>query len=382
MHSTYLKILISVVALITSACRPSSQDNFLFDSATDQVPIKVSEQKNLITLRGPTGKKITRVKQVSTSKDQTGTFIPAGNKTYVSLATTGEKNLYDVELTLDTTVTCKNTTTTGVPLHDASTINFSCVNETALTSQLKGACKELSIDAATAEYDEKSETCNCLKRTTDKLLKYSAYFGKVSTFKVECANTATREQLKTICTEIKDKQCPTCIVGTLSCECSKKVTLVFDEYTQKVDMFRDRCEEPKTLNPVDATLTNTQQLLKFETDCKRLGTLPTDNKTLGNPCTCTNGKVVLFDDWKKDQDTLIKSCQATAQNSSDVEKAKEFEKVCNTNNGSFDSNANTAKDPVCDCKTANGASIEISFKEFISRGVTTIINHCAAKALP
>lgn len=383
MHQKYFLFLIPVAIMLASSCRPSSQDNFLYDNAGEPMQIRVTEQNRQITLRGPAGKKITRVKQLGISRNQTGRFTPAYSKKYVSLVNNAERNTYDIELTIDTNVSCKNSTTNGIALHNLSNFNISCVNETALVNQLKTACKELATDAATAEYDENRDTCNCVKRTTDKLLRYSDFFGRISTFKAECTNVATREQLKTICTEIKDRQCPTCVISQLSCECPKRVTLNFDEFLTKVDSFRSRCEEPNVLKPVDPTLTSAQQQEKFETECRRSGTLSTASTTLKS-CTCTNGSIVGFENWQRDQDALNKSCRESLVLETNQEKVSLFEKSCVANDGFFNLNGTISGDPVCKCRNANTnvSNNEVSFRDFQLKGSTAIRNLCVLKISP
>lgn len=250
---SYIRTLMLIIAATAaaSACRPSSQDNYLFDASTDQVEIQVTDQSKRIALRAPAGKKLTKLNQLALSKDVTGTVTPNG-KTFVNLHKDETKLAYDVEITMDANNLCKSTSSSGVALNNGGKFNVSCVPGPALTDQIKLACKELATDAAVAEYDETTETCNCLKRT-DKLLKYADYAGKVSLFKIECKNSGTAENLKTVCTDIKDRQCPTCKVEADSCECPSKAKLSYDKYLTNIEGFRKDCGLLKTpTSPVTA----------------------------------------------------------------------------------------------------------------------------------
>lgn len=381
MHPQHYIFMISFAVVTAASCRPASQDNFLYENAAEQVQINVTEQKRQITFKGPTGKKITNVKQLSISKDQPGKFTPASGKKYVSLTTSGEKTLYDIELVISTDTSCKNSTAAGVPLHNASSFSISCVNENVLTAQLKSTCNDLATDPTIAEYDETKDACTCLKRSPDKLLKYSDYFGKVSAFKIECANTATREQLKSICTEIKDKQCPTCTVGALSCECKKSVILVFDDYLETVDSFRNKCEDPKFIKPV-TTETPAQLLEKFEAECKKTGTLSTASST-EKSCLCANGLAVGLDEWKKDKDAISITCKGILEPEAGSKAVSEFEKACTANNGSFDLNEPNNDDSVCTCKYAGSPSDKaVAMKDFQTIGSDAFKDLCALKPTP
>lgn len=236
----YFRPLVFTVSVLgaLSSCRPSSQDNYLYDASTDQVEIQVTEQSKRLALRAG-AKKLTKLKQVAITKDVSGTVTPNGS-TYVNLNKDDVKIAYDLELTVDTDTSCKNTSTSGVALHNGAKFSVSCVPGPALTDQVRTACKELSTDTGIAEYDEGTDACACLKREK-KMLKYADYTGRVSLFKIECKNSGTLENLKTVCTDIKDKLCPTCKVEAEKCECPTKTTLAFAQYLTNVEAFRKDC---------------------------------------------------------------------------------------------------------------------------------------------
>jgi hypothetical protein len=302
-----LKSMTAVLLLATSfACRPSASDNYLFDSSTDQIKIDVIEQNKRITFKAPAGKKITKIKSISVAKERIGKFSAGVDKKYVSLFSDTEKPLYDIELTMDVDSSCR-TPTNGVTLTNGGSFNVGCVSESALVTQLKTACKELSADPKIASFEEAKDSCNCLNRV-NKSMKYSDYLGRVTSFKLECKNSGTSEQLKTFCTEIKDRQCPTCVVEALSCQCPKKVTLSYDSYLTNVEEFRNRCENPIAAvdtKPIDPSLTATQVAELFESECKKvrgLKSVSTDN------CVCTNGLKVELESWKANQKVLESIC--------------------------------------------------------------------------
>ncbi len=297
----------AALLLAVFACRPSASDNYLFDTSTDQIKIDVVEHNKRMTFKAPAGKKITKIRAIATAKERVGKFTPGIDKKYVSMFSDIDKPVYDIELTLDADNNCR-TATNGVTLTSGGSFNVGCVSQSALVTQLKTACKELAVDTTLAVFDETKDSCSCLKRTI-KTLKYSEYLGRANSFKLECKNSATVEQLKTFCTEIKDRQCPTCIVEAISCQCPRKVTLSYDKFLTNVEDFRSQCENPVATvepKPIDSTLTTGQALDLFETECKKFGAMNT--AAVNTSCKCSNGLNVELDNWKKNQKILSSTC--------------------------------------------------------------------------
>ncbi len=307
---TAIKYTLTAALLLSIfvACRPSANDNYLFDSSTDQIKIDVFEQNKRMTFKAPAGKKITKIKAIATAKERSGKFTAGVDKKYVSLFSDTDKPVYDIELTMDTDSNCR-TATNGVTLVNGGSFNVGCVSQSALATQLKTACKELALDATVAIFDETKDSCDCLKRA-NKNLKYSHYLGRANSFKLECKNSGTIEQVKALCTEIKDRQCPTCIVETISCQCPKKVTLSYDKFLTNIEDFRSQCENPVVAidaKPIDSSLSTTQIAELFETACKKnVGTISTS--AVNTTCRCTNGLNVEMENWKKNQTVLDSAC--------------------------------------------------------------------------
>ena len=302
--------LTAALLLAICACRPSANDNYLFDTSADQIKIDVVEQNKRMTFKAPAGKKITKIKAIATAKERTGKFSAGVDKKYVSMFSDTDKPVYDIELTLDADSNCR-TATNGVTLTNGGSFNVGCVSQSALVTQLKTACKELAAaDPAVATYDEAIDSCSCLKRT-NKILKYSDYLGRANSFKLECKNSATTEQLKTLCTEIKDRQqCSTCLIEALTCQCSKTVTLTYDNFLTKVEEFRSQCEKPIATvepKPVNPNLTTAEVTARFEMECKeRFGEM--NIAAVNTTCKCRNGLNVALDNWKTNQNILISTC--------------------------------------------------------------------------
>lgn len=381
MKHIHTSLMFSLV-LLFSGCRPASQDNMLYDSSTDQVQIKVTEQSKRLSLRGPNDQKIVGLKELATAKDSSGSFTPAASEKYVALFITDEKLTYSVDLDMGTGTNCKTVAPSGVPLYNGATFNVSCVSETALTTQLKASCKELASDAAIADYDESKDYCTCLKRT-DRSLYYKNYFGKASQFKLDCKNTATREQLKSICTEIRDRQCPTCVVDSLSCECPKKVTLNYDSYLSNIEKFRSECQLPagEDVKPVQSGLTAEQMNQKFEDDCHTAsGTITVSGSSTA--CKCKTNTVGI-DEWKKDTNSLNKACKsASATPAANQETLESFGKACKDGNGNFYEDMAVKDESYCSCKKADGTTQKLSFKDFKTAGIKTFADQCIVSAPP
>ena len=299
-------LTIALFVYAVSACRPSGSDNYLFDASTDQIKIDVIEQNKRITFKAPAGKKITKIKSIATAKDRAGRFTPGIGKKYVSMFSDTDKPVYDIELTLDIDTNCRSATN-GVTLTNGSSFIVGCVSQTVLVTQLKNACKELASDPNIASFEETKDSCACLKRV-NKTMKYSDYLGRQTSFKIECKNSGTAEQIKALCTEIKERQCPTCVVEAISCQCPKKVTLSYDRFLTNIEDFKNQCENPEStdLKPVDSNLTTSQIKDLFDEECKKVGSLKTETQTAS--CRCQNGLTVEMADWKKHQPVLVGTC--------------------------------------------------------------------------
>jgi len=298
-----LATFISLLLATCISCRPSANANYLFDTSSDQIKIEVVEQNKRLTFKAPAGKKITKIISFSTAKERSGKFTAGVDKKFVSLFNDSEKPVYDIELTIDEDTTCR-TPTNGVTLKHGESFNVGCVSQSALTAQLKSACKELSTDPLVATFDETKDSCSCLKRT-NKSMKYADYLGRAASFKLECKNSGTSDQIKSFCTEIKDRQCPTCIVEALSCQCPRKVTLSYDKFLDNIEEFRNQCENPVTAitpKPIDQNLASDE--VRFETECKKIGTY----LKIFLACKCTNGLRVGLENWKKNQALLVNTC--------------------------------------------------------------------------
>lgn len=312
MRTLYAFILITLTVL---SCRPASMDNYLYNASTDQVQIKVTDHDNRVILAGPEKQKITTLKKLATASEQKGSFKPDGTK-YVSLHNGSNQLKYEIEIGLDKK-NCKETTTGGTHLTNGTIFSVGCVSGTDLTDQIKAACKELSADKTIAEFNETATSCKCLRRQNPDL-KYADYVGRVTAFTTDCKNSATSEQLKAICADIKDKYCPTCVVENLTCECPTKKTLMYSQYLTNVEGFHKECIDKKPdQNSTDSTTVFMGPMSpedSLEKDCKEFKGEFRKQQGSAPVCVCVENVgifpievTITVEEYRKDGRTLVEN---------------------------------------------------------------------------
>lgn len=267
-----------------------TQDGTKYTFKPDRTDLRLVELRDLSLFGAKKGK-------VGNLKAKSWITIPAAS--------------FGLELTVAPDVVCKSipaSTAVGVPLNGQISVN--CIAVSDQIKDLKDVCRELSAETTIASFDESRDACTCSKRRVPEL-KYADYLGRKNLFRAECKNVGSKDVLKGICGDIRDKFCKTCKLEDLACECPKGATLTYSQYLNDPEQFRTACMDGVTA-PDDGA--EAQQLDRFRSFCNRAGGNFLDGaKTTGGKaeCECRGARRYGIDDYeyyKDREDTFRTLC--------------------------------------------------------------------------
>ncbi len=304
-------LLLLLVLVACRPARPASDASSLRDNATVGVvsgtqTVTVSHDGARYTFKPDrTDLRLVELRDLSLFGAKKGKIANLKAKSWITVPAAS----FGLEVVFAPDVVCKSipaNTAVGVALKGQIAVN--CVSVADQTRELKDVCRELSADTTVASFDDMRDYCTCWKRRATEL-KYVDSLGQKNLFRAECKNVGSKDILKGICGDIRDRFCKTCKLEDLACECPKGATLTYSQYLNDPEQFRTACMDGVTppSNGAEA-----QQFDRFRSFCNRAGGSFLEGAKLasGRPeCECRGTRRYVLDDYEyyKDREETFRS---------------------------------------------------------------------------